>query len=54
MTTTDVNMILDLIWAVEVLRDRLPEDEQLSKHEVQAVIIQETAIQYMKDKHGQD
>jgi len=41
-------LIQDLIWAIEVLRDRLPDDEnQMSKHETQAVIIQENAIRMM-------
>ena len=41
-------VIRDLIWAIEVLRDRLPDDEdQMSKHEEQAVIIQENALRMM-------
>ena len=41
-------LIQDLIWAIEVLRDRLPDDENhMSKHETQAVIIQENAIRMM-------
>lgn len=40
-------VIRDLIWAIEVLRDRLPDDDQMSKHEMQAVIIQENALRAM-------
>jgi len=44
-------LIQDLIWAIEVLRDRLPDDEnQMSKHETQAVIIQENAIRKMDEQ----
>ncbi len=54
ITEVDMNkdeMIRDLIYAIEVLRDRLPDDEdQMSKHEIQAVIIHEDAIRILTEE----
>ena len=43
-------VIRDLLWAIEVLRDRLPDDDQMSSHEMQAVIIHENTIRAMDDE----
>ena len=43
-----VKMLQDVCWAMEVVRDRLPDDDKLTPSETVAILIHEKAIQALE------